>query len=592
MNTSVMEKYGLNINDVELENYVVKKFNLIGLKCIHSGKQILKNELNDQSFVLEGDHIEIDFLIPYKKVCFIGEITARNDFNHKFKKKFLPCLEYISNAYEEKKIDKKEFWKKFGVSDQEFRFFREVEIIKGVCIATQVNKYDGKKHANDNVVTFYQEDWQLFIDYAESIGRYSKNFMLNKLGVCFENSEKPIQVNHFIKTDYKKIMTNASDVAEVYTFTTSPYNLLPIAQVFRRDDIPCMAENPIFDYQRPLNFEKLQKIRSFLRNDKDFMFPTNILIVLNESNFVEDNLLIPNKYGAISVIDGQHRLFSYADSQLEDALCGDGEPKIMVTAIKFKNSGKNSLLKQSARTFVEINTNQTTVKRNHIDSISYQILGNQDSRSLAGEVINRINVKESSSLYGIFDYRTRVEGVIPPNTVVTSLKRLLDYDNLIKLRNSKDKRLLGYKNYFKFDLEQQNNSKEENIRQFLDCITIGLEYYFNHVRKYFPTDWPERNRSKDSSLSYAKMIAGFVQLLDYFIGLGYTREKVNQKLLKLRNNLCRLRKLPQETEELIFIIDSKNFPNANNSEIDNYKFLKANCSRMTSLSRVLYGKSK
>ena len=137
-------------------------------------------------------------------------------------------------------------------------------------------------------------------------------------------------------------------------------------------------------------------------------------------------LIIPKKFGAISVIDGQHRLFSYANDYIE-ALCQE-HSKIMVTAIKFRDENQENLTQYSAYTFIEINSNQTKVHYSHTDAIAYEILNQTNPRALAAQVIFIANKRRRSSLFGLFDTHQTLYGKIQTMTVLTVLKRLCDFD--------------------------------------------------------------------------------------------------------------------------------------------------------------------
>ena len=93
---------------------------------------------------------------------------------------------------------------------------------------------------------------------------------------------------------------------------------------------------------------------------------------------------IPKKYGSLSIIDGQHRLFSYADEKVKSIMKDDC--KIMVTAVNFKTSKEELISKFSAKVFIEININQTRVEISHLDKIAYE-LGSNEPKVIATKII-------------------------------------------------------------------------------------------------------------------------------------------------------------------------------------------------------------
>lgn len=77
-------------------------------------------------------------------------------------------------------------------------------------------------------------------------------------------------------------------LANLYTFSIFPYKLLDIAHVYRRDEHPWLQSSS-YDYQRPLIYKKLKEIREKLLTNQDFIFPSNILVILSkECKFIKD----------------------------------------------------------------------------------------------------------------------------------------------------------------------------------------------------------------------------------------------------------------------------------------------------------------
>src|SRR6185503_12018235 len=83
----------------------------------------------------------------------------------------------------------------------------------------------------------------------------------------------------------------------------------------------------------------------------------------------------------------------------------------------------------------------------------------------------------------------------------------------------------GYENLF--------GSKIEDICEAEELIEKGkvcFIRYFNCVAEVFSHDWPKREQDNQSSLKYAKMIAGFVKLLGRFIAEGLEWSDVKSEL--------------------------------------------------------------
>ncbi|MDY7021530.1 MAG: DGQHR domain-containing protein, partial [Cyanobacteriota bacterium] len=372
----------------ELETIGEELFHRIGLNCIGSVGQIKLNDIT--SGYTEGEHIEFDYIIPENKLCLIGEITGRRDQGdiQKKYKKFIQQINIIKD-----RIDDSEIWGKLGIQSQSIRLFREVTSVKGFFITTTKEKCDITLSRADGIAVFYKSDFLRLHEYSENIGKWTKNYFLNHF--CPEytpNNGITIYEKDLIKSLDVKI-SEIDTLADLYTFTKSPYDLLDITHVYRRDELPSL-ESSTYNYQRPLNYEKLKEIRKNLLIDRDFMFPSNILVILSKKcNYVKDGngdsyLYIPNKYGSISVIDGQHRLFSYANDDVKEVMKGDC--RITVTAVQFKTDDEKLIGQLSAKVFIEINANQTKVEISHLDKIAYE-LGNDDPKVIATRIIVELN---------------------------------------------------------------------------------------------------------------------------------------------------------------------------------------------------------
>jgi len=172
---------------------------------------------------------------------------------------------------------------------------------------------DGKKphiwYADEKLLEYYS-------DLYEKIGEYAIYNFLADYGIRPPEDEQ-LKVAA-IKTKIGRY--------KVYTFYVQPKKLLKFAYVARRRSL---KEN---FYQRMLDKSRIKNIQQFL--DKGGIFPTNIIISLKkgEKTFEKiDNLgitkdleigilTIKNSYNACWIIDGQHRLYSFARSKSNDLI--------------------------------------------------------------------------------------------------------------------------------------------------------------------------------------------------------------------------------------------------------------------------------
>jgi DGQHR domain-containing protein len=569
----------------ELEDIGYDVFTGMGLVCAHRLSQVPLKEIDPAGAYSRDDHLEFDYLIPYEGTCLIGEMKGgRNHANierdyTRFKRHFNMARGWSFNE---------DNLRLMGVEEDKLRNFRGIRQVRGFFVVANLQKFDVDLSEDAQIARFYRSDWELLKDYAATIGPYTKPHFLDSFELRGRASRRALMLgsesNSLTRTDYKKIASDVGD-ANIYTFEASPYELLPVARVYRRDELPDLSSTPEPEYQRSLIPKKLKSIRDNLLSVEDFMFPNSILVVLNGCDYQEDKhiLTIPGRYGALSVIDGQHRLFSYADKTLEERLAD--RSRIMVTAIQFVTSDQSEVAKYSARTFVEINTNQTKVQTTHIDAIAYEILGKTDSRALAAQIILRANVRRRTALHGLFDTNQTGLGIIKSTTVLTTLKSITDMTKIQELATASGRKALkkrrGYENLFQAKISDLS-SAEAIIEQGVVCMLR----YFGLIAKVFSYDWPERGKTKNSSLEFAKIIAGFVQLLSTFISEGLDWGEVESELTKIRSNVMKLRRITNY-DAVLFDPNHRHIANATPSASNDYHFLNYNRKRPTSIEKIM-----
>lgn len=189
-----------------------------------------------------------------------------------------------------------------------------------------------------------------------------------------------------------------------YLFSVEPSTLLKIGFVLHRTRV---NDSLAPTYQRLLVPSRLKGITKFI--DNGGYFPNSIII-----NFCEPNerlkiefasidektdsnvefgyLEIPNAYGIAHIIDGQHRIYGYANSQFKD--------KNTIPVVAFENMESEEQLK----IFMEINENQKSVSpslRLDLEEDLYWNSGRLDSRmkALRSSIIKALSASSNNILY-------------------------------------------------------------------------------------------------------------------------------------------------------------------------------------------------
>ncbi|MDJ0557273.1 MAG: DGQHR domain-containing protein [Microcoleaceae cyanobacterium MO_207.B10] len=534
----------LQLQGKELEEAGASIFGAIGLDCFDGLGQVpLKNITSGYR---ENEHLEFDYMIPKDKVCLIGEITSRTDtekINAKYKK-------FINHINIIKKLEfSDDIWKNLGIKPEGIRKFRNIESIKGFFITTTKERFDITLAKVEDVVVFYKSDFLRLSEYSQNIGRWTRNYFLDKFSIVhrtdnsisiYEKDHKLIRsTNKQISKKYEDYEDNDATLSDLYTFTISPYEILDIVHVYRQDELPSLQDNSTYNYQRPLNPDKLKKIRDNLLTECDFIFPSNILVILSkECKYTKDGndnfyLHIPKKYGSISVIDGQHRLFSYADEKVESIM--QDNCKIMVTAVSFITDIQEIITKFSARVFIEINLNQTKVEIAHIDKIAYE-LGSNDPKVIATKIIVTLNTRQN--FRGFFDIASDKtnKGIIEAGIIIDAIKKITNIRKIKELAkarvNTTKLRKDGYEKLLNSTIAELS---DRDI--LVEKGTILLEHYFNQVFSTFNQDKDElksKKEAKNTSFIYSKFWCGWINLLIIFIEEGLDWEEIRQELNNIK----------------------------------------------------------
>ena len=165
-----------------------------------------------------------------------------------------------------------------------------------------------------------------------------------------------------------------------YSFSIEPEKLLKIGYVLHRNKA---NENMMPTYQRLIKKARLKEIHTFIDDEKGY-FPNSIIINIvsdksktlvfeRSSNQVIDSisrigiLHLPKKYRSAYVIDGQHRLYGYSDSQYKSTNT--------VPVVALVNLDRS----EQVRLFMQINENQKPVSKDLRNTLDADLLWDSDN---------------------------------------------------------------------------------------------------------------------------------------------------------------------------------------------------------------------
>jgi DNA sulfur modification protein DndB len=214
---------------------------------------------------------------------------------------------------------------------------------------------DKERATAQNIKLFDEVELAYYEDLISKIGTAAKYQFLADV---FANTEIP-NLEIVVPAIRAKMGKTTS-----YTFPISPSDLLKIAYVSHR------SKGKVTDvdtYQRLIKKSRLKAIRAYIESGG--YFPTNIVVNIDSRHRLSFQkseaprghegikgdfgwLRLPAKYKAAWIIDGQHRLFAYAGSEMA--------AKSDVIVLAFSGLAPS----EQAKLFVDINAEQKSVKQN------------------------------------------------------------------------------------------------------------------------------------------------------------------------------------------------------------------------------------
>lgn len=165
-----------------------------------------------------------------------------------------------------------------------------------------------------------------------------------------------------------------------YSFSIEPEKLLKIGFVLHRNKA---NENMMPTYQRLIKKNRLKEIHTFIDEDKGY-FPNSIIInIVSDKNkklvFDQSNnqvpdaisrigvLHLPKKYCSAYIIDGQHRLYGYSNSQYKSSNT--------IPVVALVNLDRS----EQVRLFMQINENQKAVPKDLRNTLDADLLWDSNS---------------------------------------------------------------------------------------------------------------------------------------------------------------------------------------------------------------------
>ena len=318
-------------------------------------------ELNkDRTFALEydkdGHTQQIDvFAADDETVLIIECKSAENQKNSNFKKE-------IEALRGQKEGLIKEIKKRYPDSKIKFIWATEKIIMQQADLVRL--KDWGIEYFGESEISYYYE-------LTKHLGSCARYQLLSNL---FANSE--------IKNLQNKIPAIQGKMGghKYYEFSIEPEKLLKIGYVLHRSKA---NKNMMPTYQRVVKKNRLKSVREFINNGG--YFPNSLIISIDTNgrplqfdkiqnkgdDFISKLgiLHLPKKYHSAYIIDGQHRLYGYSDSQYSK--------KNTIPVVAFENLDR----KEQLKLFMEINENQKAVSKTLRVTLNKDLLWESEKKS-------------------------------------------------------------------------------------------------------------------------------------------------------------------------------------------------------------------
>lgn len=229
-----------------------------------------------------------------------------------------------------------------------------------------LSESDKERLVNFGIEHFDEESVQYYSELGKHLG-LSARFQL--LGNLFEGQIVPM-----LESKIPAIQGKMGGHV-YYSFSIEPEKLLKLGYVLHRNK----ANKKLMPtYQRLIKKVRLKSVQTFV--DEGGFFPNSIILNINadkvkfeRANTQVDNaisrvgvLTLPKTYRSAFIIDGQHRLYGYANSKYKSSNS--------IPVVAFVNLDRN----QQIKLFMQINENQKAVPKNLRNTLNADLLWDAD----------------------------------------------------------------------------------------------------------------------------------------------------------------------------------------------------------------------
>lgn len=330
---------------------------------------------------------------------------------------------------------------------------------------------EDKQYALERGFSFWEdEELGYYEALVDTLGQDAKYEILRSLNIT---TQEQIQIHNVLALHFHQPFSSSDN--DLYVFTASPKMLLQTCVVLRK------AAGKKDTYQRMVNKSRLNKIAKFV-GQSDAILPPNIVvhlsdkinsielpipeqdksgkkIILSQRNNYDLVLLqIPMEYASMEIIDGQHRLFGFTNTEP-----GTKEHfNLVVLGLA------NMHPKRRTETFVAINDN---ARRMDPNLVAYLKLTNDEAEC-----------QKDNDLMAI--------------KIVFELNQITPFKKKIRLLDRGNEKIT-LKNFSGADLKSLISEKgllRKHYSHHSSKYIAVLRMYFSILKSIFPNEWNEPDK--------------------------------------------------------------------------------------------------
>jgi DNA sulfur modification protein DndB len=398
------------------------------------------------------NNVQVDVFGGHEKTLIIGECHMRQQLGkHSIREK-------IKNLSGTRTLLERGF--KEHPAYKNYRDFRYIIVTKNIDIRKEDIDF-----ANSMIPRIYIWDdnfIQYYFKLYKTINKYAKFNLLGEMRIRPE-TDSPVCVPAF-QIEVGK--------AQMFTFLINPHDLLEVAYVARRE-----TRNERY-YQRIINKDKLNKIAKYVNSNN--LLPNNLIIAFGEHvsryvKFIPENknyfggrftsglgvnygaLEFPRDYRSCWIIDGQHRLYAFGQTQ----------QFLNVPVTAFKNLD----IEKQCKYFLDINKNQKPVPADLVWDLNGDMIPSEDDGIIS-------NTVKCLNEYGPLRYRI----YIPAKGIKQKSSYLKMAGICLSLKNAGlVKRITISKT--------ENTLYSDVPKKMINNLTNALNKYWSCVQKLLNEDW-------------------------------------------------------------------------------------------------------